>query len=88
MKFKALFTLFIFSLILSQDRSTIFTTYTGDNPDPNAGGYSIQHLDGTEENQIYGAANKFFISLSIASYDALSSSNFLFASLILSCSLF
>ena len=62
MKFKALFTLFIFSLILSQDRSTIFTTYTGDNPDPNAGGYSIQHLDGTEENQIYGAANKFFIS--------------------------
>ena len=62
MKFKALFTLFIFSLILSQDRSTIFTTYTGDNPDPNAGGYSIQYLDGTEENQIYGAANKFFIS--------------------------
>ena len=62
MKFKALFILFIFSLIVSQDRSTIFTTYNGDNPDPNAGGYSVQYLDGTEENQIYGAANKFFIS--------------------------
>ena len=62
MKFKALLILFIFSLITSQDRSTIFTTYTGDEPDPSAGGYSIQYIDNAEENQIYGAANKFFIS--------------------------
>lgn len=62
MKFKALSILFIFSLIVSQDRSTIFTTYTGDDPDPNAGGYSIKYIDNADENQIYGAANKFFIS--------------------------
>ena len=62
MKFKALLILFIFTLIISQDRSTIFTTYTGDEPDPTAGGYSIQYIDDAEENQIYGAANKFFIS--------------------------
>ncbi len=59
MKLRVLLILFIFSLIVSQDRSTIFTTYTGDDPDPAAGGYSIKYIDDTE---IYGAANKFFVS--------------------------
>ena len=58
MKLKKLVLLFIFSLILSQDRSTIFTTYTGDEPDPTVGGYSIKYTD----TEIYGAANKFFVS--------------------------
>ncbi len=58
MKLKKLVLLFIFSLILSQDRSTIFTTYTGDDPDPTVGGYSIKYTD----TEIYGAANKFFVS--------------------------
>ena len=62
MKFKALFILFIFSLIVSQDRSTIFSTNTGDEPDPSIGGYSIKYTNEDNLNQIYGAANKFFVS--------------------------
>ena len=62
MKRKILLILLIFSLVVSQDRSTIFTTYTGDEPDPSAGGYSIKYTNEDNLNQIYGAANKFFVS--------------------------
>ena len=58
MKFKLLAILLFFTFLTSQDRSTIFTTYTGDDPDPSLGGYNIEHTN----SSIYGAADKFFIS--------------------------
>ena len=59
MKLKILLILFIISITISQDRSTIFTTDTGEDPDPSLGGYSIQYND---NGIIYGAANRFSVS--------------------------
>ena len=59
MKFKTLLILFVFSLCLSQDRSTIFSTYTGEDPDPSLGGYDIKYSD---NGTIYAAANRFSVS--------------------------
>ena len=58
MKFKLLTILLFITTLVSQDRSTIFTTYTGDDPDPSLGGYNIEYND----SSIYGAADKFFVS--------------------------
>ena len=64
MKLKLFISVFLFSILLAQDRSTIFSTYTGEDPDPTAGGYSINSTDAddVEPNEMYGAANKFFVS--------------------------
>jgi hypothetical protein len=58
MKFKFLTILLFFTLLISQDRSTICTTYTGEDPDPSFGGYNIEYND----SSIYGAADKFFVT--------------------------
>ena len=58
MKLKLFTLLFLLSLSIGQDRSTVFSTGSED-PDPSLGGYPIQHL---EEGPIYGAADRFFLS--------------------------
>ncbi len=59
MNLKTLILALIISISFSQDRSTIFTTYTGYDPDPSLGGYSIKS---TENGMLYGAGNRFYIS--------------------------
>jgi len=57
MKLKLFISILLFSIILTQDRSTVFSTGS-DDPNPDDGGYSIQNID----FGIYGAADRFFLS--------------------------
>ena len=57
MKLKFLIITLLFSLIVSQDRSTLFATGDGD-PNPELGGYSIENIG----NGILGAADRFYLS--------------------------
>jgi len=57
MKLKFLIITLMFSLTISQDRSTLFATGDGD-PNPELGGYSIENIG----NGILGAADRFYLS--------------------------
>ena len=57
MKFKFFISIFLLSFLIGQDRSTLFAT-GDDEPNPNSGGYAIQYI----EDEIYGAADRFFLS--------------------------
>ena len=59
MKLRTLILLLTLSFYFTQDRSTIFTTFTGEDPNPDNGGYDIKY---TDDENIYGAANRFYIN--------------------------
>ena len=56
MKLKFLIITFLFSFIITQDRSTLFATGDGD-PNPELGGYSIEDIG----NGAIGAADRFYL---------------------------
>ena len=51
MKLRTLILLLTLSFYFTQDRSTIFTTFTGEDPNPDNGGYDIKY---TDDENIYG----------------------------------
>jgi len=57
MKLKLFIFTLLLSLVLAQDRSTVFSTGS-DDPNPEDGGYAIQYT----EDEIYGAADRFYLS--------------------------
>ena len=57
MKLKLFIFTLLLSLVLAQDRSTVFSTGS-DEPNPAVGGYAIQYT----EDEIYGAADRFYLS--------------------------
>ena len=56
MKLKYFIYTLLLSLLISQDRSTLFSTGS-EEPDPNWGGYSIYYT----EDEIYAAADRFYL---------------------------
>ena len=56
MKLKYFICTLLFSLLISQDRSTLFSTGS-EEPNPDWGGYSIYYT----ENEIYAAADRFYL---------------------------
>ena len=57
MKLKLIISVFLFSILFTQDRATIFSTGS-DDPNPAFGGYPVRHIG----EEIYGAADRFFLS--------------------------
>ena len=57
MKLKLIISVFLFSILFTQDRATIFSTGS-EEPNPAFGGYPVRHIG----EEIYGAADRFFLS--------------------------
>jgi len=57
MKLKNFILAFLLTFAIAQDRATVFST-GDDEPNPSFGGYPIHYT----ENQIYGAADRFYLS--------------------------
>ena len=56
MKLKYFIYIALLSLVINQDRTTLFSTGS-EEPDPSWGGYPIHYT----ENEIYGAADRFYL---------------------------